>query len=369
MRPYRPQEILIEEAVADSLIAANVRSRLPEVPQRLFAGLEDLVEESRRSRPSIAQAKRQLVLCRHRGHFFKPCPAGTTKVGAGNVCCNYFVVNYASNCHMECSYCYLQAYLNLPQMVIYANHQDLLSELDQVFSSAPSSNFRVGTGELADSLALDPVTGYSRPLVEFFARRPNALLEFKTKSDCVEELLELDHRGRTVVSWSINPRAVQQSEEHKTASLEQRLRAAERCVQAGYPIVFHIDPVIRYPDWEAGYRSLVEEIFQRLPAASVPYISLGALRMTPRLKEIMRERFPGSALPLGELVPCQDGKLRYFKPLRVEMLSKLRAWIEAASPATRVYTCMENADVWSRVFRSNRIPSQEEVGERLLQLA
>jgi spore photoproduct lyase len=48
-----------------------------------------------------------LVLQRHRGGFLRHCPAGT----AGLVCCNYLVVNLASNCPMDCSYCFLQDYL------------------------------------------------------------------------------------------------------------------------------------------------------------------------------------------------------------------------------------------------------------------
>ena len=57
---------------------------------------------------------------------------------------------------MECSYCYLQAYLNLPYMVVYANIEDLLDELGQVFRGNPKSHYRVGSGELADSLAPSP---------------------------------------------------------------------------------------------------------------------------------------------------------------------------------------------------------------------
>lgn len=366
MRHYKPERIFIERDVADTPIVANVRRNAPSVPVETIESADELLERARRWTPSIAQGKRVLVLARHRGRFFKPCPAGTTKEGAApNACCNYFVVNYASNCHMECSYCYLQAYLNLPYMVVYANHEDLLAELSQVFSSNLQARFRVGTGELADSLALDPLTEYSRPLVEFFSSWPNAILEFKTKSDCVDLLPGLDHRGRTIVSFSINPFVVQRAEEHKTASTECRLAAAERCAKAGYPIVFHFDPMVHYSSWETDYRALVEEIFRRIPPASIPFVSLGALRMTPRLKETIRERFPDSPLPLGELVPCQDGKLRYFKPLRVEMLSKMRSWIAQASPQTQVYTCMENADVYRRVFQESP-QSDRALGDQLL---
>ncbi len=368
MQPYKPEKVFVERAVAESVITRNVLGNLPMAQVEWIDEAGQMVDKSRRWNPSIARAKQSLVLARHPGRFFKPCPAGTTKTGRRNVCCNYFVVNFASNCHMECSYCYLQAYLNLPYMVVHANVEDLLDELGQVFSSNPRSHYRVGTGELADSLALDSLTGYSRPLVEFFAGFTNAALEFKTKSNCVENLLQLDHRGRTVVSWSINPPTVVQAEEHKTASFEQRLAAAEKCSAAGYPIVFHFDPLIHYPEWEKDYRSLVEEIFQRIPPRSVPWVSLGALRMPPRLKALVRERFPRSGLPLGELLPTEDGKLRYFKPIRVEMLSKMRAWITAASPQTRIYSCMENTDVWQKVFQSQQPPSEVELGDSLLQL-
>ncbi len=365
MKRYRPERVLVEEAVSRSHIAENVRKRLPEVPFESIESAESLLKRSKRWSPTIAQGKRVLVLSRHRGRFFKPCPAGTSKAGAGNACCNYFVVNYASNCHMECSYCYLQDYLNLPYMVIHANHEDLLSELEETFRERPLESFRVGTGELADSLALDPLTGYSRPLVEFFASFSNAALEFKTKSDCIEELIGLEHRGRTVVSWSISPNAVARGEEHKTASPTQRLRAASRCAQAGYPIVFHFDPIVHYPEWEKDYRRLLEEIFDTIPPACIPWVSLGALRMTAGLKELIRERFPRSRLPLGELVPSRDGKLRYFKPIRLEMLSKMRRWIEAAAPRTRIYTCMESSAVFQRVFE-RPAPDERTLGDSLL---
>ncbi|MGH9342011.1 MAG: radical SAM protein [Acidobacteriota bacterium] len=365
MRHYRPERIYLERAVRDSGISRNVISRLPEVPWEVIDSAEDLLEEAKRRNPSIASGKKHLILARHKGQFFKSCPAAQTRGSLRNVCCNYFVINYASNCHMECSYCYLQAYLNMPYMVVYANIDDLLKELAAVLEARPGDSLRIGTGELADSLALDLLTRISVPLVEFFACQENAVLEFKTKSDCVENLLQLDHRRRTVVSWSINPRFIQEHEEHKTASIDERLRAAEKCVLAGYPVAFHLDPLIHYPDWEADYRALVEEIFDRIPPASLSWISLGALRMSPELKDVMKERFPNSRLPLGELVPTADGKMRYFKPTRVEMYQKILGWIQAASANTPVYTCMENSNVWEKVF-GTKPATETEVGNSVL---
>ncbi len=364
MKPYRPEQIVVETSVAEAAITRNVLSALPGTPVEFVESTEELLGEVRSLNPTIPVAKRSLILARHQGRFFKACPAATHGQGvARNVCCNYFVINYASNCHMECSYCYLQSYLNFPYLILYANSQDLLSELDMVLSASPGRFFRVGTGELADSLALDPLSGYSVPLVEFFASRPNAVLEFKTKSNCVDRLLGIQHGGRTVVSWSINPRAVQMSDEHKTATIEERLAAAERCVAAGYRVAFHLDPLVHYPDWEADYEALIGEIFDRIPASSVAWMSIGALRMTSDLKQVMRTRFPGSSLPLGELAPCQDGKLRYVKPIRLQMYSRVHGWIKERT-STAVYACMERPEVWSRVF-GRPVPDDEEENRRI----
>ena len=123
-------------------------------------GVDALPHELNRSSDPHASGKRCLILTRHRGRFMKDCP------GAGaEVCCNYFVVNYASNCHLECTYCFLQSYLNNPALMVFTNLDDLLSEVGIRLRAAPGRLFRIGTGEISDSLALDSWTHYSRRLV------------------------------------------------------------------------------------------------------------------------------------------------------------------------------------------------------------
>ena len=78
------------------------------------------------------------------------------------VCCNYYIVNLMKNCIYDCSYCFLQGFLeNNPLLVAYVNVEDFLGELDAAFHAHPDRTFRVGTGELADSLALDDLLPYS----------------------------------------------------------------------------------------------------------------------------------------------------------------------------------------------------------------
>ncbi len=91
---------------------------------------------------------------------------------------------------------------------------------------------------------------------------------------------------------------------------------------------------------------------------------MGSLRMTGSLKEMMRKRFPGSFLPLGELVPGEDGKMRYFKPLRVDMYRKVLDWVRDKNSTMPVYACMERPSVWREVFQGD--PDAEELGQQIV---
>jgi spore photoproduct lyase len=132
---------------------------------------------------------------------------------------------------MDCSYCVLQGYLNNPFLTVYTNWEDLLQEIDDFLSSRDQPFLRLGTGELSDSLALESIFPFSQFLIPFFAERHNGILELKTKSANVNPLLNLDHRGKTIVSWSLNPPKMIEREERRTAPLKERIAAAIRRTQ------------------------------------------------------------------------------------------------------------------------------------------
>ncbi len=364
MLPYRPEKILVEQGAETSSVTRRILARLPDVPVETVPSAEALLESKKRERPTLTEAKRSLLLARFKGDFFKECPGQQSRAVVPNVCCDYFVINLTSNCHMECTYCFLQSYLTFPYLVVYVNIDDLFRELSRRFAAEPDRVFRVGTGELADSLALDHLTGYGQSLVGFFATQRNAILELKTKTGMVDDLIGLRHNRRTILAWSVNPPDVVRLEELKTSSLSRRLSAASRCCAAGYPIGFHFDPLVHYQDWARDYRELVDRIFAAVPPDQVAWISLGGLRMPSAQREGIKERFPHSSLPYGELVPAEDGKLRYFKAIRLEMYHSLLGWIREHSPQARVYTCMERPEVWRRVFEGTP-PSNRELNDYL----
>ena len=295
---------------------------------------------------NLTLGKKHLLLCRNKGKFFKPCP-GTREYQ----CCGYHVLNIGMNCPMDCVYCILQAYLNNPWLSYFVNIDDLFKELGEELAAHSDTLFRIGTGEFTDSLALDKLTGLSRHLIHFFKDKDNAVLELKTKSCMVDNLLDVEHSGRTIVSWSLNSPPIMQLEEIRTASLTERLEAAGRCVEKGYSLGFHFDPIIYHEGWQEGYRETISALFKAVPADKIVWISLGALRYLPALKTIATKRFPGSRFFYQEFIEGLDGKSRYFRDQRVEMYKLIVDELNKyTSSRTCIYFCMESDVIWQEVF-------------------
>lgn len=295
---------------------------------------------------NLTAGKRQLFLCRNRGLFFKPCP-GTREYQ----CCDYQVLNTGTNCPIDCVYCILQAYLNSPWLTFYVNTEDLFHELDQSLTTQPQKIFRIGTGEFTDSLAIDRLTCLSRPLVELIGNTKNAVLELKTKSGVIENLEGLDHQGRTIIGWSLNSTAIMTSHELRSATLDERLQAAKQCASWGYRLAFHFDPIIDHPGWQAGYKETIDKLFATVPADAIAWISLGALRFIPSLKDIGIRRFPGAKIYFNEFVQGLDSKSRYFRPHRVFLYKVIYEFLkQQASETTCIYFCMESDEIWREVM-------------------
>ena len=294
-----------------------------------------------RAADPVSLGKQVLYLTRNKGGFLKACP-GTREY----TCCDYQILHVASFCTMDCAYCILQSYFHPPLLQFFVNREDLDVELTGLFQKKDVS--RVGTGEFTDSLIWERWTDLTDYLVTRFGLQDRAVLELKTKTVDIERLKGLDHRRKTILSWSLNTPAVMKSEERGTASLDARLAAAARCQKWGYPLAFHFDPMIIYNGCETDYRSVVEQLFLRSSAENIVWISLGTFRFMPALKPIIARRFPDSKIAYGEFVTGLDNKMRYFKPLRIALYQQMVGWIRDLAPDVTVYFCMEDDEVWEK---------------------
>ena len=156
----------------------------------------------------------------------------------------------------------------------------------------------------------------------------------------------MSHNRKTIMAWSVNTARIIKGEERRTASLSARLKAAAKCESWGYPLAFHFDPIVIYDGCEADYERVVKKIFSYVSAKRIVWISLGTFRFMPALKPLIQKRFPDSNIIYGEFITGLDGKMRYFKPLRIEIYQKIIACIREQAPHAFIYFCMEDDDVW-----------------------
>lgn len=291
----------------------------------------------------FSASKKSIFVTEFKGQFFKRCPGAKP----GLTCCNYFVLNFGLQCDFNCSYCYLQTFLNTPILTLYSNLQDALQELKTLSVGLEQQKLRIGTGEVVDSLSMDPLTHFSHELIEFFKEYPQWSLEFKTKSDYVDQFVDRPHAGNVIVSWSVNPQYIIEREEHGTASLQRRLAAARKCAERGFPIAFHIDPMIYFDDWKIHYGELVDQIAEQFSPKEMPYISIGALRFQPEQRHMMRQRFGMQSLVMqGELFTSKDGKMRYERGVREQMFNFVIERFKAHDPQWNIFLCMEQPETW-----------------------
>ncbi|MGD8228137.1 MAG: DNA photolyase [Desulfobacteraceae bacterium] len=298
-------------------------------------------EESREGTGTLNMEKEILRLLSFQGEFLKPCP-GTS----GYICCGYQILHVGTNCPLDCSYCILQAYFNQPSLRVFVNLENKLEQIGERIDKNPEKVFRIGTGEFTDSLALEPITDWTEILLPFFAGKKNAVLELKTKTDQVQGLLSSKCRDRIIVSWSLNSPSVAATEEQGAPSIKKRLLAARRCQKEGFVLGFHFDPLIEHAGWKEGYMRTLEMMDRYLDPKGIIWTSLGALRYMPLLKNIIRKRHPRTHILDGEFVPGKDGKMRYFKPIRMGMYRFLGSMLKTWHEGLGIYLCMESDEVW-----------------------
>jgi len=295
--------------------------------------------QSRDAVPKHHSNQRTVVIDEVRGKPYGRCPGSN-----GHLCCNYHTVDLYIGCSIGCTYCIMNGYLNFAPLVVQADTEPVISAIHAAATADPDRDIRVGSGEVGDSLLLDPVFRLNEEIIRGVADLPNVRYEAKTKTDYVDHLLKIDPKGRAVIAFSLNPDSIVSADEGIAAAPADRLAAAARCVAAGYQVAFHFDPIIRTDDFPHDYLDLIAELAS-VPQGAVAWISMGTIRFPPSLKDTFAER----PFARDEFVPTRDGKLRYLQPIRREIYATLRSAFADVTSAP-VYMCMESPALWRSVY-------------------
>jgi spore photoproduct lyase len=276
------------------------------------------------------------------GSIVRDCP-GTKH----HICCGYKTIDLVEGCNLSCSYCIMKAYLNSTNIKVTQGIPHILSQTDDAIDHETRHILRFGTGELADSLALDRKLDLNKHLVEYFGHKKKALLELKSKWASIDHLVPCLN-PYTVISFSVSPQRLIDSEEKRTSPLYKRLKAAKKAQDLGCFVGLHFDPVVIYDGFEKDYQYLIDDIGRILDPERIIWISLGLLRFPPKLYDHFIEN-KRKTLLAGEFIRGEDGKYRYIKNERIKVYRMLYKQLKAINEDLFVYMCMERGDLWHEV--------------------
>lgn len=295
MELFWPERVVVEEKALEWEMGREVYDKL----RRAGVAVERLPASGRSktlapaTTPRGYQAlKKVLVLAVHKKMEFESCKPSAD-----------YHLPLAGGCPGACQYCYLASTFDMKPFVrLYVNLEEILDEAARrIAAKAPEHMFFEGSST-SDTLALEHIGGSIARCVEFFAGQEFGRFRFVSKFNTVEGLLGLEHRGHTKIRFSINsPHVIRQFEQH-TASLEERLDAARKVADAGYPLGLIVAPIIRHENWAEGYLECLEQTAQKLgPHANGPLtFELIQHRFTPKAKRVILAAYPATKLPLNE---------------------------------------------------------------------
>jgi DNA repair photolyase len=168
-----------------------------------------------------------------------------------------------------------------------------------------------------------------------------------TKSADVGNLLDLDHQGHAILSWTVNPRAVIETFEKNTPPLEKRIAAMEAAARAGYPVRAVVMPIIPIPGWEAIYREFLTDLLSRV---RLWRITLGSICSYPQTVRLMEQKL-GPDNPISTQLDqrqsrMSDGRARFPQGLREEVYRHLLRTIRQQDADVEIGLCLEEPSMF-----------------------
>ncbi|MBE0514282.1 MAG: hypothetical protein IBX42_04925 [Sulfurimonas sp.] len=269
------------------------------------------------------------------------CPVASEKTR----CCNLLTLDAVESCGFDCSYCSIQSFYNQDTITFDSSFAQKLQNL----KLDKNRTYHIGTGQSSDSLLWGNREGILDALFDFARQNPNVILEFKTKSDNVKYFLENSVPKNILCTWSLNTPTIILNEEHLSASLEKRIRAARIVADKGVKIGFHFHPIVEYENYLKEYKGVYTRLLKEFQPDEVALVSFGTLTFIKPVIKQLRERDFRSKITQMPLVDA-NGKSSYPHDIKVEMF---RHAYESFAPWHKevfFYLCMESHEMWSEAF-------------------
>ncbi len=325
--------IYVEDGIGAHPRTAAIQNALPHA-KRIACNRYGEIFNRRRQSFRLQKQNPALILAEKKERRVLPTPPDYGIGGARN-----FYFSHMLNCIYDCRYCFLQGMLRSAHFVLFVNYEDFALDLDNTLSLHADEDCYFFSGYDCDSLALEGLSGFARFFLPFFAERPRAVLELRTKSVQIESLLAHPPLPNVVVAWSVSPDPIQRALEHKTPTLERRLAAAKKLQDAGWPIGLRFDPLIYSQDAQEEFAQLLDATSAALDFDRLHSVSLGVFRLPRDFHRRLVRLYPESPM-LAAPTEQQNGMVTYREELREALFDGCRDQLLERVAADRYYPCL-----------------------------
>jgi spore photoproduct lyase len=263
------------------------------------------------------------------------------------VCKSAYEIHSAWGCYHACDYCHVRDFLN-----IMLNLEEFVEHLDELVKRESWQQLYKYDNQ-TDTICFEPEYGASELLVNYFANQNGKYLMLYTKSDNVDHLLNLTHNGHTIINWTISCETVAKEIEKRAPTMEERIKAAEKCQKAGYIVRFRFSPITPIKNWQAENREMIEKLFAKVKPDLITMDVLGWMSAKQIKNSIDISLFDHEYRELVEKM-AQEGVVNRGKQIfphdaRLKIYRFFIEEIRRVSEKTPVAICMETEDMWEEL--------------------
>lgn len=256
MRKFVPHAVYYEEDAKNYELGKELIKKYENqgIQTHIIENHNNIEEMRKKENKEFPKMKQNLIIGVRKTHKFVP-----------NHKVSDFLVPYTSSgCTAMCLYCYLICnYNKCAYLRLFVNREEMLEKIiKEANKSEEELVFEIGSN--SDLILENTITGNLVWTIENFAKNNKGYLTFPTKFDMVDDLLNLDHRGRIIVRISVNPQEIIKNVEIGTSNLEGRINAINKLCDAGYKVGILVAPIILVDNWKELYEGLFISLKEKL---------------------------------------------------------------------------------------------------------
>lgn len=173
--------------------------------------------------------------------------------------------SFGYGCLYNCSYCYMKRHLE-EGLTIATNPEDILTAINShaMFAVVDKPNQTHDTFITYDISCNEDFCLHAKYhkweyIFNFFKEHPRAMGSFATKY-VNEKLYTYNPEGKIRIRFSLMPQFYADFLEPNTSSIEERIKAIDKFIEAGYDVHINFSPVIVTQGWLQNYKVLFQEV-------------------------------------------------------------------------------------------------------------